>query len=172
MLEIEGKILNVSPETEIAKLESRGWSRTFDGTLVAKFFRNADKESLRLRKEGDRWILNHKRRSVSAEGTGFKAMVETETEVSDPMATETILRSVGFEMVRTVEKRRRTFVKEGISGVVEIDEYPGIPPLLEIEAESPENVAEIAASLGFSQDEIVEDSIRDLEKRYSIRLGS
>ena len=98
-------------------------------------------------------------------------MIETETEVSDPEAMETILLSVGFEKVRTVEKRRRTFTKDGIPGIVELDEYHGIPPLLEIEAESPEEVARIATILGFAKSDIVSDSVRDLEKRYGVEFG-
>lgn len=171
MIEVEGKILNVIPEREIEKLESLGYRQTFDGTLVARFFQNGDKDSLRLRKEGDRWILNHKRRSDFGKGSGFKSMIETETEVSDPEAMETILLSVGFEKVRTVEKRRRTFTKDGIPGIVELDEYHGIPPLLEIEAESPEEVARIATILGFAKSDIVSDSVRDLEKRYGVEFG-
>lgn len=98
-------------------------------------------------------------------------MTETETFVSDPDKMETIILSIGFEKVRTVSKRRRSFVLEGSEGKIEIDEYPGIPPLLEIEAESPEAVERIAESLGFEASMLVPDSVRDLEKRYGIQFG-
>lgn len=98
-------------------------------------------------------------------------MTETETSVSDPDNAETILLSIGFEKVRTVSKRRRSFVLEGSEGKIEIDEYPGIPPLLEIEAESPEAVERVARSLGFDPSELVSDSVTGLEKRYGIQFG-
>lgn len=97
-------------------------------------------------------------------------MTETETNVSDPEKTEDILLAIGFEKVRTVSKRRRSFVLEGSEGKIEIDEYPGIPPLLEIEAESPEAVERVAKTLGFSPSDLVADSVKDLEKRYGIQL--
>lgn len=97
-------------------------------------------------------------------------MTETETNVSDPEKTEDILLAIGFEKIRTVSKRRRSFVLEGSEGKIEIDEYPGIPPLLEIEAESPEAVERIAVRLGFSPSDLVPDSVKDLEKRYGIQL--
>lgn len=98
-------------------------------------------------------------------------MTETETFVSDPEKTEDILLAIGFEKVRTVNKRRRSFALEGSEGKIEIDEYPGIPPLLEIEAESPEAVERIALSLGFEASVLVPDSVKDLEKRYGVQLG-
>ncbi len=97
-------------------------------------------------------------------------MTETETNVSDPEKTEDILLAIGFEKVRTVSKRRRSFVLEGSEGKIEIDEYPGIPPLLEIEAESPEAVERVAKTLGFAPSDLVADSVKDLEKRYGIEL--
>lgn len=97
-------------------------------------------------------------------------MTETETNVSDPEKTEDILLAIGFEKVRTVSKRRRSFVLEGSEGKIEIDEYPGIPPLLEIEAESPEAVERVAKTLGFAPSDLVADSVKDLEKRYGIQL--
>lgn len=97
-------------------------------------------------------------------------MTETETNVSDPEKTEDILLAIGFEKIRTVSKRRRSFVLEGSEGKIEIDEYPGIPPLLEIEAESPEAVERVAKTLGFSPSDLVPDSVKDLEKRYGIQL--
>lgn len=98
-------------------------------------------------------------------------MTETETFVSDPDNMETILLSTSFEKVRTVSKRRRSFVLESSEGKIEIDEYPGIPPLLEIEAGSPEAVERIAKSLGFETSRLVADSVTGLEKRYGIKFG-
>lgn len=61
MTEVEGKILNVDAEAEIAKLLSLGYALEADDTLVAKFYRNSDGETLRLRSERGGWVLNHKR---------------------------------------------------------------------------------------------------------------
>lgn len=41
MNEVEGKILNVDAEAEIAKLLTLGYVQTGDETLVAKFYKNS-----------------------------------------------------------------------------------------------------------------------------------
>lgn len=170
MNEVEGKILDIDAEAEIAKLLALGYATAGDETLVAKFYKNPEEETLRLRSEHGGWVLNHKKRNGDS-GSRFKSMTETETFVSDPDATEAILLSIGFEKVRTVSKRRRSFVHAEREGKIEIDEYPDIPPLLEIEAESPEAVERIAGTLGFPKERLVADSIRDLEKRYGVQFG-
>lgn len=173
--EVEGKILDVNPEIEAEKLLSLGYEKTFDGELVAKFFKNDRGDTLRLRKEARGWMLNYKGKPTAEETDQVKSRPETEVLVSSAEGTQSILESVGFAKVRTVTKRRRTYVlfENGAkSAHVEIDEYPGIPPLLEIESDSIEKVLSVAESLGFPPERVVSDAVRDLEKRYGVRLGT
>ncbi|MFZ3233490.1 MAG: hypothetical protein WA194_08435 [Patescibacteria group bacterium] len=41
MNEVEGKILNIDAEAEIAKLLALGYAQKGDETLVAKFYKNS-----------------------------------------------------------------------------------------------------------------------------------
>lgn len=173
--EVEGKILGIDPEVEIRKLLSLGFEKSFDGELVAKFFKNDRGDTLRLRREARGWMLNYKGKPTAEETEQVKSRPETEVLVSSADGAQAILEAVGFEKVRTVTKRRRTFLlrEDGMTvSHVEIDEYPGIPPLLEIESDSIEKVLSVAESLGFPAERVVSDTVRDLEKRYGIRLGT
>ncbi|MDQ1343847.1 MAG: adenylate cyclase, class 2 [Patescibacteria group bacterium] len=174
--EAEGKVLDIDPEVEIAKLLSLGYARTFQGELIAKFFVNDRDQALRLRLEESGWVLNYKGGAAPEETEQVKIRPELETGVTVPENMEAILEAIGFEKVRTVTKTRTTFILENGAGEkighVEIDEYPGIPPLLEIESDTHDKVLAIGATLGFPPERIVSDTIRDLEKRYGVRLGT
>lgn len=172
--EVEGKILEIDPSVEILKLQSLGFERVFSGELVAMFFKNGRGDVLRLRSEQSGWVLNHKGGPTAEETAQVKSRPETETVVESPENLEAILLAVGFEKLRTVRKTRTTFVRtqDGVkTGHVEIDEYPGIPPLLEIESDSREKVLAIAQTLGYAPGNVVSDTIRDLEKRYGFQFG-
>jgi adenylate cyclase class 2 len=171
MIEVEGKILDIDPEVEIAKLISLGYLQVSDEILVAKFFENTEGIRVRLRSEKGVWVLNSKTK-IHEDGASVKARIEHETVVSDPEAMAKILETAGFRLDRTVTKRRRSFHREGGTGHVEIDEYGNIPPLLEIEAGSPEEVLAIAAELGFPPERLTNDTTWTLEKRYGVRFGT
>lgn len=174
--EAEGKVLDIDPEVEVAKLLSLGYVEHFKGELIAKFFVNDRDQTLRLRLEKSGWVLNYKGAATQEETGQVKIRPELETGVTVPENLQAILEAIGFEKVRTITKTRTTFILENDSGEkighVEIDEYPGIPPLLEIESDTHDKVLAIGATLGFPPERIVSDTVRDLEKRYGVRLGT
>ncbi len=141
--------------------------KTFDDELVAEFFVDSRDESVRLRREGHTYFLT--RKDNIRGDNGVKSADEYETEVSDPEATRNIFRSLGFKRVRTVTKWRTLYLV-GEAKVV-IDDYGAIPPLLEIEAATDDIVRRTAILLGYRAEDLVTDTVRDLEKRYGVQLG-
>lgn len=169
--EIEAKVLEIDPTSAIANILAIGARPESERRTLENIFlvRKEDDKSVRLRIDGDKKILTHKG-EISEAGAGVKKAKEYETFVSNPEATVEMFRALGFERVRTVTKMRTTFLL-GPREHIEIDEYPGIPPLLEIEALSRERIVEIAASLGYAESQLSSFTIRDLERHYGVQFG-
>ena len=65
---------------------------------------------------------------------------ELEITVSDFYKTNTLLKELGYQPITYQENRRTSFKKKGGSLEVCIDEWPKIPPYLEIEGRNTEAV--------------------------------
>ncbi len=104
---------------------------------------------LRLRDEGNRVTLTYKQHLK----TGIEAANEIETTVDDFDATKALLEASGMIFHTYQESRRETW-KLGDVEVV-IDEWPWMPPYIEIEGDNQASIREAAATLGFSWDEAV-----------------
>lgn len=76
-------------------------------------------ELLRLRKYGSKWVLTHK---AKAKAGRHKSRVETETEISDGVKMEAMLRSLGFAPSFRYEKYRAEW-SDGTGHVV-VDDTP------------------------------------------------
>ena len=95
MQEIEAKILDIDPVEIESKLTTIGAQRITKRMMKNTFFKNAEGIFLRLRQDGDRYILTRKIMAVS-ENAGIKSAQELETDISDPTALIHILESIGF----------------------------------------------------------------------------
>jgi adenylate cyclase class 2 len=132
-----------------------GAKKVFDGKTISYIFDFPDNklknnsELLRLRKEGDKIRLTYKK-MLSRDK--FKEMEETEIFVSNLENIKQILTKIGLEEKKSFSKKRISFKLKGYS--FEIDTYEGIPPFLEIEAESHEKVVEMAEKLGFKKEQL------------------
>ncbi|MFO0763307.1 MAG: class IV adenylate cyclase [Candidatus Gracilibacteria bacterium] len=168
MQEIEAKILGINPVELESKLTAIGAQRIIKRTMKNTFFENTEGIFLRLRQDGDRYILTRKIMTVS-ENIGIKSAQELETDVSDPAALIQILESIGFSEGRTLSKIRTTYTL-GDNIHIEIDEYPNIPPLLEIEAPSEDIILSLAKQLGYTQSDLSSLSTLGLEEHYGVTL--
>lgn len=151
MNEIESKILEINEKAVVRKLKKFGAKRIFSGKIQAYYF-DCKKASLgrrhqvlRLRQKGKETELVFK---SGRSGKTFKIMRELETKVGDFNAMKQILLSLGFQVIKTYRKTRVSYALGRIH--FEIDRYPGIPPLLEIEASSTGEVKKWIKKLGFS----------------------
>lgn len=104
---------------------------------------------LRLRDEGNKVTLTYKQHLK----TGIEAANEIETTVDDFDTTKALLEASGMIFHTYQESRRETW-KLGDVEVV-IDEWPWMPPYIEIEGDNEASIREAAAILGFSWDEAV-----------------
>ncbi|HPQ82713.1 MAG: class IV adenylate cyclase [Candidatus Saccharibacteria bacterium] len=104
---------------------------------------------LRLRDEGNKVTLTYKQHLK----TGIEAANEIETTVDDFDAAKSLLEASGMIFHTYQESRRETWKLRDVEVV--IDEWPWMPPYIEIEGDNEASIREAAAILGFSWDEAV-----------------
>jgi len=169
MLEIELKILEINPQEIEAKLLCLGAKK--EGTVLvvdksfdfSNRFLHKKRQLLRLRALGDKFFLTHKKKTQ--ENKIFKIIEETETKIGDIKVMENILKKLGMRVVKCREKRRTSFVLG--KARCEIDQYPLIPPYLEIEG-SKKDIISILKKLGYSLKDTTTKSASKVLKKYNV----
>ncbi|WP_051203847.1 class IV adenylate cyclase [Hugenholtzia roseola] len=157
MNEIEVKILEIDKNQVIEKLRRLGAIQTFEGELAAIYYDypentlGTEKKVLRLRKKGTTNELTFKAALPNSENSFAKEMQEEEVFVTDFEKMDLIIKHLGLVPIRSFSKKRTSFQYQDLH--FEIDEYPNIPPLLEIEAQSKERLLEILSILGYNLDQ-------------------
>lgn len=151
MKEIEAKILDIDPEAVEKNLRGLGAEKIFDGEVVTVHYdlpgrklRRQD-SFLRLRRAGDEVQLTYKKRLRKGR---TKTSREIEVRVDDFETMQRILKAVTFRAAHPITKRRVSYQLGPVR--FEIDTYPELTPLLEIEAPTERQVVEAARWLGFS----------------------
>ncbi|MEZ0369051.1 MAG: class IV adenylate cyclase, partial [Candidatus Sericytochromatia bacterium] len=180
-MEIELKILEIDPEAVREKLRAAGCEnhgREFQRNFMydypdRRLYEQQDGSYIRLRlrrwldTEHSETLLTYKQ-TVSR--TGFKIAEETETTVGDFEAMDRFLLKLGLEQIRLDEKLRETWTLDDIH--FEIDEWAGLPPYLEIEAESEAAVDRGLALLGYSRADATAQNLREVLAKYKIEATS
>lgn len=100
---------------------------------------------IRVRDEGNLIRLSYK--TMAKEDGNVTDQKEIDVEVSDFEKTVKILELAGIDFNKKQESLREEWEYKGAE--ITIDTWPGLPSYSEIEAESEENVKEIAEELGF-----------------------
>ena len=122
---------------------------------------------VRVRTDGKTTWLTYKANPTWA----VDSTEEVEVTVSSAENTVQLLQAADVPLVRYQEKKRRTFTYAGIT--FDIDEWPKIPMVLEIEAESEEKVREGARLIGLLwSDAVFEDQAVVHQKYYGVDLFS
>jgi len=158
MTEIEVKILGVDPQALVRRLEELGAERTSDADLEALFFDFPDgsleraRNLLRLRRSGTLCWLTFKGYIADP---GAKVREEWEVSVSDYSLARRILEALGLRARLRILKHRIAYRLDRASLAIDRhkEEFARIPPLLEIEAPSVEDVQAVARLLGFSPEQ-------------------
>lgn len=137
--EIEVKFLNVDHDVVRSKLNGLG--ATLDHPM--RLMRRAilDYPDSRLRETGDAWEWVRVRDEGDKTTITFKRVMrddrkevyETEVEVSSYVKAVALLCAIGLEVKSEQETKRETWALDGAEVV--LDEWPWIPPYIEIEAE-------------------------------------
>ena len=149
--EIEVKFCDIDTAKIRAELAAAGGvcevpMRLMRRVLIEEPHHEADHSFLRVRDEGDKVTLTFKRRGRPDDPT-IDSVQELEVTVSDFEDTVAILREAGWSHKTYQETKRETW-KLGEVEVV-IDEWPWLPPYIEIEGDNEAAVRAAAETLGF-----------------------
>ena len=159
--EIEAKILNVNPEEVERKLRELGakLDRELDLEQVVWWIPNTDKKgNVRVRKASDGSIRLTTKQKVLG-GLGYN---EGEVEVSNYEHTIAMIDMMipQPELRLEYSHHRQDWYLD--KALINIDWFPKLAPLVEIEAESEEKVRAIAEKLGFDPLRLVNKGVVSL----------
>lgn len=167
MQEIEAKVLEVDPDEVAERLDELGAEQVFAGEVRSRFYdfpdgRIEEEGSLRLRELGDEEAFLTYKQEVSRDGA--KEMTETEFTVGEYEEVAAFLELLGLEEVEENTKHRQKWYRGELEYVV--DTYPGVPPLLEIEAPDRDRLDEAMTELGYDPEDAVYWDAAELLEHY------
>jgi adenylate cyclase class 2 len=174
MNEVEAKILEVDVDEIRKKLLALGARLEYKETQICRILDFDDKrlhekgEIIRVRKVGNKVELTFKGPTEKIGNT--KSREEIETHVEDFETALKIFEKIGLTPVRSYEKHRESYKLGNIT--FELDNFPNIPvpPFLEIEGTSREEVVEMAEKLGFKKEELKSFNGLELLKHYNVDM--
>jgi adenylate cyclase, class 2 len=167
-IEYEAKVLDVDPVKISEIIVGRGGRQVGDTVLLRRYVYDV------VAGDGSRWIRLRDAGSGSTltvkqiHHDGIDGTDEVEIGVDQFEATNELLALMGFTARSYQENRRTSFVLDDAR--LEIDEWPRIPPYLEIEADSREAVLRVAAALGFTEADLTGENTVSVYARHGIDL--
>jgi adenylate cyclase, class 2 len=169
-IEHEAKVLDIDPEATIRLILAKGGQASGAPRLMHRYVYDIvpgdHSKWIRLRRDGTETTLCVQvMHSDAIDGTH-----EVEVTVDHFAATSELLALLGFVPKSYQENRRTSFTLDGAR--LEIDEWPQIPPYLEIEADTRDDVIRVAALLGYHQGQLTAANTIDVYARYGINLSS
>lgn len=171
-MECEIRVLEINIKEIASKLKALGaeklWARTFNRIVLDFPDKQLEKEQswIRLRTDGKEHSITLKQ-ILNKEIDGTK---EIEIKVSDFEETRALLKHLGLQELYLQENKRTHFKYKDIE--FDIDEWPLIPPYLEIEAGSKERVLEGLKMLGFSEEQATTLHGKEIYSHYGIDAHS
>jgi len=152
--EVEVKFLDVPHDEARKRLERTGASRKHSMRLMRRAIIDyPDRRlqtgtagawaSVRVRDEGDRVTCTYKHVATD----GKDSMHEIEFTVSSYENAVEFFKAIGLDVYTEQETKRETWQLGDVK--VELDEWPWIPPYIEIEGPSEEAVRQVAERLGY-----------------------
>jgi adenylate cyclase class 2 len=168
-IEHEARILGVDPGAAEQLILNRGGKKLgerFMRRYVYDVSPGDQSKWVRLRDTGSETTLTVKHITSDAiDGTE-----EVEIGVDDFAATNDLLGVLGFTPKSYQENKRTSFTLDGAQ--VEIDSWPQIPPYLEIEAGSKDEVVHVAGLLGYTEADLTGENTIKIYARYGINLNT
>lgn len=162
-IEHETKVLDIDVKEIERKLKGLGARKKSDALMRRWVFDlEAGKKWIRLRDNGNHITLAYKHKN----GNGISDTEEIEVVVDDFDKTFDILSKMNFKEKYYRESRRKIYVLKGMEFC--IDEWPKIPPMLEIEAGSEKKVKEGLKMLGLEGKDVGNLCMIDVGKIYNI----
>ena len=149
MLEKEIKILDIDIEVVQKQLLDFGAEKTFEGFIHDVYYdfpgdtMEDNKRLFRVRQKWETHLYTIKRKRVTAKEwweKGVKIADEWERDITDVESFRKVLEKYGMKKTREKKKHRVSYRLDNQE--FDIDQYDGIPTLLEIEAHSSEEIQE------------------------------
>jgi adenylate cyclase class 2 len=168
-IEHEAKILDIDPEAAERLILDKGGQKLADRFMrryVYDITPGDQSKWIRLRDTGNETTLTVK--EITSDG--IDGTHEIEVGVDDFATTNALLGMLGFTPKSYQETKRTSFILDGAQ--VEIDTWPQIPPYLEIEAGSTDEVIRIAGLLGYTEADLTGENTIKIYTRYGIDLNT
>jgi adenylate cyclase, class 2 len=167
-IEYEAKVLDIDPTAMTNAILAAGGKQVGSTTLQRRHVYDItpgdQSRWIRLRDTGIASTLTVKEiRHDGIDGTD-----EIEVGVDSFDATSHLLARLGFTPRSYQENRRTSFTLRGAQ--LEIDEWPLIPPYLEIEAGSRDDVIKVAAVLDIAESDLTGENTVKVYARHGIDL--
>lgn len=167
MIENELRILEVDPEDivlRLSKLGARSVGQFAYRRYVFDLIPKTENEWLRLRTDGVTTTLALKSiQAATVDGTE-----ELETVVESFDTTLEVLRRAGLTPKGYEENRRRQYVLNSVE--VSVDEWPMIPPYVELEGPDEAAIREVARALGVDDEVLTGKGVKEIYRHYGINL--
>ena len=168
--EFEAKFININHEELLKSFESLDVvlekSRTMFKRMTFDISNSPRGTFVRVRDEGGGKVTMTYKTVKELSVTGTQ---EIELEINDFDAAQFFLLNIGLTQA-SYEENYRTFYKSGDIELT-IDEWPGIPPYLEIEGSSKENVIAMAEKLNLLMDTALFGTADEVYKHCGIDLS-
>jgi adenylate cyclase class 2 len=171
--EIECRFLEIDKEALLKKLRDLGAKDKGEVMLEEKVIYktgevwNHGNGFIRIRKSGDGIQMTYKEHRAATVDGAF----EIEFGIDDYDKAELLLKTIGWGNSRAQQKLRHTFELDGVT--IDIDTWPKIPPYVELEGESEEQLQKVAKKLGFDWKKVELHNARwVIENIYKIPVGT
>jgi adenylate cyclase class 2 len=166
-IEYEARILEINSQEIENKILFCGGEKIRE-SLMRRYVYAVNEEDLqkfiRLRDTGFEVTLTYK----EIKHDGIDGTEETELVVDNFDKTDEFLSRLGYQSKWYQENYRTSFQLRGTR--LEIDQWPMIPSYLEIEADTYEEVIQMAEILGYHKDELVGENTLKIYAKYGIDL--
>jgi adenylate cyclase class 2 len=165
-IEFEVKVLEIDVPAIKKKLDALGARFVADRFMKRKTY-DVDENKhkwMRLRDNGEQVTLTIK----EIMHAGINGTHEEEVVVASFEKTAEILMLLGFKETHYQENKRQSFVLDAV--FVEIDSWPGIPPYLEIEGSSEDEVLALAEKLGIPLKKLTTMNTFEIYDKYGFNI--
>jgi adenylate cyclase class 2 len=170
--EIECKFLDVDTKDITKKLEKLGAKKKFSRTFRRYVFDfpdlrlNSMNAWLRVRDEGHKTTVTYKQRLGVIDDKNDDGMREVEIVVDSFDHAVELLRSIGMKPKFYEENKRTAYELDGVE--IDIDEWPLIPPYVEVEGKNWQEVDAMSQRLGFNPKDKLVCATMQVYARYGI----
>lgn len=138
---------NVKNFSELIYLPN--WKDILSSVSMIEFIKQLQinpRKWVRLRKSNEKVTIAVKH-ILESQNSNIQQLLETEVEVESFNLADQLLRQLGFCHKSFQEKRRYIFYLKARE--IDIDEWPGIPPYMEIEGSSEQDLSDFLELLGY-----------------------